>query len=124
MSRQESAKHALDGNSATKWCGTRDENGVCSLTADLGKVEEISSYLIVHAGSVESRLWNTVDFEILTKLREADPWSLADSVSDNRDNLTNRSFSARKARYVMLRITNPARDGDSHARIYGFEVFR
>ena len=124
MNRQESAEHALDGNSDTKWCGTRDENGVCTLTVDLGRTEEISSYLIAHAGSRESRLWNTVDFEILTKVREAEKWSLADSVSDNRENLTNRSFPPRKARYVMLRITQPCRDGDSHARIYGFEVFR
>ncbi len=124
MSRQESAEHALDGNSDTKWCGTRDENGVCTLVVDLGRPEEISSYLIVHAGSRESRLWNTVDFEILTKVREAEKWSPADSVSDNRENLTNRSFPPRRARYVMLRITQPCRDGDSHARIYGFEVFR
>ena len=124
MNRHESAEHALDGNSDTKWCGTRDENGVCTLIVDLGKAEEISSYLIVHAGSRESSLWNTVDFEILTKVREAEKWSLADSVSDNRDKLTNRSFSPRRARYVMLRITQPCRDGDSHARIYGFQIYR
>ena len=123
MNRQESAEHALDGNSDTKWCGTWDENRICTLAVDLGKTEEISSYLIVHAGSMESRLWNTVDFEILTKVREGDEWSLADSVTDNKENLTNRSFAPRKARYVMLRITKPARDGDSHARIYGFGIY-
>ncbi|MBE6543701.1 MAG: hypothetical protein E7675_04815 [Ruminococcaceae bacterium] len=123
MNRRESAEKALDGKGHTKWCGNRDENGLCTLTVDLEGVYEPKSYLICHAGGIESKLWNTVDFDILVKEKEEDEFVVADSVRDNTEDLTNRALNCGKVRYVMLKITNPAKDGDTHARIYHFGLF-
>lgn len=123
MNRRESAEKALDGNGGTKWCGNHDENGICTLNIDLEQVYEPKSYLICHAGGIESKLWNTVDFDILVKEKEDDEFTVADSVRGNTDDITNRELSCGKVRYVTLKIYNPAKDGDTHARIYHFGLF-
>ena len=122
MNQRESAAHAVDGKSGTKWCGKKDDNGVCTLTVDLEKAQSISSCLIVHAGSIENKFWNTSDYEILTKVKESDPWERAVKVKKNKKDLTVHNFEKRKARFVCLKITSPTRDGDSHARIYSFRI--
>ncbi len=124
VNSHECAAKALDGDSQTKWCGNWDENHICTLTVDLQEVKEISSYLICHAGTMESKHWNTADFEILVKKNSEDEWIVVDSVNKNQENITHRSFEKQYARYVMLRITKPTKSGDSHARIYDFEIFK
>ena len=124
MNESEKAEFAFDGRPDTKWCGVADKKGICTLIVDLEKVQTISSYLIIHAGAEESKLWNTNSFEILVREREGDKWTLVDKVTGNREDLTNRSFGPCKARFVQLRITRPACDGDRHARIFGFRIFK
>ncbi|MBQ9467622.1 MAG: discoidin domain-containing protein [Clostridia bacterium] len=124
MNEQEIAAFAFDGKPDTKWCGSINDKGVCTLTVDLEKVQTISSYMIIHAGTEESKLWNTSAFEVRVKTHENDRWTTVDRVKNNRADLTERSFEPVKARYVQLYITKPACDGDLHARIFGFRIFR
>lgn len=123
MNSRESACKALDGIGHTKWCGKCDDDGVCTLSIDLEQVYEPKSYLISHSGAIESKMWNTVDFDILVKEKEEDEFTVADSVRGNTDDVTHRTLNCGKVRYVTLRITDPAKDGDKHARIYHFGLF-
>ena len=123
MNNRESADKALDGRGFTKWCGTQDEKRECTLNIDLEKVYYPKSYLICHAGAVESKMWNTVDFDIFVKEKEDDEYTLADSVRGNENDVTRGTLNCNGARYVMLKIYTPAKDGDTHARIYHFGIF-
>ena len=79
--------------------------------------------MICHAGAIESKDWNTVDFDILVKEKEEDEFVVADSVRGNVEDVTTRPLNCGKVRYVTLKIYKPASDGDTHARIYQFGLF-
>lgn len=123
MNDRESPDKALNGKGRGKWCGNQDENGECTLNIDLENTYEPKSYLICHAGAIESKDWNTVDFDILVKEKEEDEFVVADSVRGNVEDVTTRSLNCGKVRYVTLKIYKPASDGDTHARIYQFGLF-
>ncbi len=123
MNERESAAKAVDGKGRSKWCGDCDENGICTLNIDLEGVYEPKSYLICHAGDIESMDWNTVDFDILVKEKEEDEFTVADSVRGNTESVTRRELKCGKVRYVTLKILKPASDKDTHARIYHFGIF-
>lgn len=121
---------SVDGNEfstyATKWCSATWTGSPEWLQVDLRKNQTINRWVVVHAGSNESwgtQSLNTRDFS-LQYSTDGINWSIADSVTGNTANATNREFTAVTARYVRLYITNPQTEvTGQHARIYEFKVF-
>ncbi|WP_121616428.1 endo-beta-N-acetylglucosaminidase [Virgibacillus halodenitrificans] len=131
----------------SKWAtkGTSSKSDPHTATIDLGEEKEISRWVVHHAnapGAGESPLMNTVDF----KLRYAKDDGLpllngdtseskervskmeflnADSVTDNRLDVTDRNLSEPiKARYIQLYVTNSDRSQWKATRVYEFEAYK
>ncbi|GIG67693.1 GH92 family glycosyl hydrolase [Phytomonospora endophytica] len=110
---------SLSGNS--KWCSTA--SGTKSLQVDLGSAQNVSSFVVKHAGlGGETTGWNTGSFTISTST-DGNAWTQAVAVSGQRASRTYHPFSSRQARYVRLDITTPTNNGNGAARIYEFEAY-
>lgn len=120
MNNAEAPINAVTANDE-KWCGavTNDE---CWLEIKLERPTELRKWLVVHAGVAESKSWNTCDFALEYKLGDSE-WKIADSVTGNTENITNRIFDKITADTVRLNISKPTNTGDPHSRIYLFNVF-
>lgn len=110
-----------DGNARSKWCaaGAGDQ----SVTIDLGRVEEVSGFVVRHAGSQgEDAAWNTGAFEIAVS---SDGTTFADvvTVTGNADPITTSYVPLMDARYVRLHITQAESTTEGGAaRIFELEV--
>ncbi|MDT5031455.1 MAG: hypothetical protein QOC94_1626 [Actinoplanes sp.] len=118
----EAAPKAVDGALAgnSKWCAS---SGPYVLTADLGSVQTVSSFIVKHAGlGGELTQWNTGAFTISTSTDNA-TWSPAVTVTGSKSSRTYSPIPARTARYVRFEATSPTNDGSTAARIYELEVY-
>ncbi|GIF06819.1 GH92 family glycosyl hydrolase [Actinoplanes siamensis] len=118
----ESPARAVDNQlrDNSKWCTTGTPR---TLTVDLGSAQNVSSFVVKHAGLGGERTnWNTAAFTIATGT-DGTNWSNAVTVTGARASRTWAPIPARTARYVRLDVTTPASDGNTAARIYELEVY-
>ena len=119
----ETPDHAVNGIYDQKWCSPMSENGAY-MDVDLGKAYTINRWLVKHTGKIEGSGWNTKEFSLQYKVNEEDDWTIADQVTDNKDDITLRDIEPITARYVRLFVTKAGQDDDEgHVRIYEFSVF-
>jgi F5/8 type C domain-containing protein/glycosyl hydrolase family 92 len=119
----EGPEKAFDGQLgvSSKWCSTAA--GTKTLTVDLGSAQNVSSFVVKHAGlGGEQTGWNTGAFTISTSTDNVN-FTQRVSVTGSRASRTYHPISAVSARYVRLSITTPANDGNGAARIDEFEVY-
>lgn len=101
-----------------KWCSQSANRW---LQVDLGSRQRVGTVLIRHAGAGgEYRSWNTRDFDLQTS-DDGSTWTTRSQVRGNTADSTTTGVGV-DARYVRLAVVTPAQDGNSAARIYGFEV--
>jgi predicted alpha-1,2-mannosidase len=118
----ETAAKAVDGTLVgnSKWCAS---TGPYTLTVDLGAAQNVSSFIVKHAGlGGEQTNWNTGAFTISTSTDNA-TWSTAVTVTGSKQSRTYTPIAARTARYVRFEATTPANDTNTAARIYELEVY-
>lgn len=114
---------AFDGKLgvSSKWCSAAA--GTKTLTVDLGSVQNVSSFVVKHAGlGGEQTGWNTGAFTIGTSTDNV-TFTQRVSVTGSRASRTYHPIAAASARYVRLSVTTPANDGNGAARIDEFEVY-
>jgi predicted alpha-1,2-mannosidase len=119
----ETAAKAVDGSlmNNSKWCSTTA--GTKFLQVDLGSVQNVSSFVLKHAGlGGENTGWNTDAFTISTST-DGTTFSNAVTVTSARSSRTYHPVAARSARDVKFETTTPTNNGDTAARIYEFEVY-
>jgi hypothetical protein len=119
----ESPAKVVDGmlSAASKWCSTAA--GTKSITVDLGSAQNVSSFVVKHAGlGGETTGWNTGAFNILTSTDNVNFTQRA-GVSGNRSSRTYHPIAAVSARYVRLDVITPSNNGNGAARIDEFEVY-
>ncbi len=115
---------ALDGRDDTKWC-THSRSGIHWLEADVGDTVTVNKWFVMHAGLRESLSWNTRSYRLEYKINETDEWEIADTLSDNEDSMTLRTFAPVTGRYFRLLVTQATQYAeDKTLRIYMFEVYR
>ncbi|MBB3109647.1 putative alpha-1,2-mannosidase [Paenibacillus phyllosphaerae] len=119
----ESAAHAIDGKSDTKWC---DNTSVAKkwLQLDLGNVYNINEWVLQNAAINESSnapFWNTKNFR-LQKSDDGTTWTDVDVVTNNAQTIVDRFVEPFSARYVRLYIDKAAYDSNI-ARIYELELY-
>lgn len=121
----ETPDHAVNGIADEKWCGFVGENGAW-MSIDLEKAVTFDRWLVKHSGKQEGSEWNTSDFALEYRLDDTAEWIRADEVVGNTEDVTLRDLAPITARFVRLFITKPSQgeDGDPHARIYEFAVFK
>ena len=120
---QESADQAVNGDNRTKWCSHPVEDQLW-LEVDAGEVYKVNKWFVMHGGAVESPGTNTRDFKLQYRASEDEDWKVADEVTDNRENTTNREFPEVEGRYFRLWIDKATQWRDQTARIYMFQVFK
>ncbi|HEX6683033.1 MAG TPA: GH92 family glycosyl hydrolase [Candidatus Limnocylindrales bacterium] len=119
----ETPAKVVDGvlSAASKWCSSAA--GTKSLTVDLGSAQNVSSFVVKHAGlGGETTGWNTGAFSISTSV-DNQSWTSRVNVSGNRSSRTHHPIAAVSARYVRLDVTTPSNNGNTAARIDEFEVY-
>jgi hypothetical protein len=121
----ESGDKAVDGSlkNNSKWCS---KAAGATLTVDLGSTQNVSSFVVKHAGlGGENTGWNTGAFQLQTST-DGSTWSTAATVTGSRASRTYNAVSPRQARYARLVVTTPANttgNGSDAARIYELEVY-
>ncbi|GAA2851382.1 alpha-1,2-mannosidase [Actinoplanes cyaneus] len=121
-SSTEAPAKAVDGilEDNSKWCTGGTPR---TLTVDLGSAQNVSSFVVKHAGLGGERTnWNTGAFTIATSTDNVN-WANAVIVGSTRASRTYAPIPARTARYVRLDVTTPAGDSSGAARIYELEVY-
>lgn len=79
----------------------------------------------MHAGLNEAMSWNTKSFRLEYKVNETDEWKVADTLTDNRESLTYRTFEPVEGRYFRLYIDQATQDpNDKTVRIFMFELYK
>ncbi|MCX7749639.1 MAG: S8 family serine peptidase [Clostridia bacterium] len=115
---------AVDGDtygSSAKWCSLGQGTDQW-LKLDLGANYNISRWVVRHAG-YEIPEYITVDFK-LQKSTDGTTWTDVDVITNNTENVTDKSVPTFNARYVRLYITKPCDPArGSNARIYEFELY-
>lgn len=120
----EGPAQAVDGSTSTKWC----HDGVGEwLQLDLGRNYDISRWVVVSAGIVESTSLNTRGCT-LQKSADGKTWTNVDKVTDNAGTTMSRTVPTFTARYVKLVVDNPVQpNAPSYlapaARIHEFELW-
>jgi glucose/arabinose dehydrogenase len=118
-SAAEGPERAVDGSVASGWCSGGSDRW---LMVDLGSVAFVSGFVVRHAGAGGGlTALNTRDFTIAVSV-DGVTWSTPVSVVGNTTDVTTHSVSV-TGRYVRLRVTTPASNGDLSARIAEFEVY-
>lgn len=119
---EERAQMAIDDNVTTKWCdlgGGKEK----FMEVDLGEETELQGWYVMHAG-MESTHWISKEYDLQYKLNKDDEWQLADRVTDNVAQETDRRFAAPiRARFLRLTVTKPDQDEGSTVRIYEFYAY-
>jgi uncharacterized repeat protein (TIGR02543 family) len=120
---RETGANAINGDDTSKWCA-HSEDGTNWLEVDAGEVVTANKWMTIHAGEQESVDWNTREFRLEYKVNEADEWSVADEVTDNKDTIVVREIAPIEARYFRFFVTKATQDDDSTVRLYAFQVYR
>lgn len=119
---EERPQMAIDDNVMTKWCdvGAGKEK---FMEVDLGEEMDLQGWYVMHAG-MESPHWISKEYDLRYKVHADDEWQVADRVTDNQDQETDRRFKTPvHARYLRLTVTKPDQDEGSTVRIYEFYVY-
>lgn len=120
----ETATHAANGTYtgglSDKWCCW--DSGPKWLAVAFEKPQSVGRWIVYHAGAgSENAGWNTRDFQLQVS-DDGNSWKTVDSVSGNRENVTDRNIApSATGRYFRLYITNAG--ADDTARIYDFQLF-
>ncbi len=117
----ETPDKGVNGNTDDKWCTGWTSNSKW-LTVDLGEQYEINRWVVYHAGISEPSYYNTRDFR-LQYSEDGTNWYTIDTVTNNTDNITERSTRTFLSRYVRLYIDYSDQGNDSCARIYDFQLY-
>ncbi|MBR5313519.1 MAG: discoidin domain-containing protein [Clostridia bacterium] len=120
---RETGANAINGDDTSKWCA-HSEDGTNWLEVDAGEIVKAGKWMTIHAGEQESVDWNTRDFRLEYKVNEADEWTVADEVTDNKDTIVVREIAPIEARYFRFFVTKATQDDDSTVRLYAFQVYR
>ncbi|MDR4968668.1 MAG: discoidin domain-containing protein, partial [Acholeplasmataceae bacterium] len=117
----EHPRYLIDGNFfGTKWCETTASTpGNKHVTLDFTDVFYMSHFRIYHAGAVEQKSYNTVEFQIQVSVDNIN-WQTVVHVTNNTDDRTDHSITPTEARYVKLVVINGG--SDNAARIYEIVV--
>ena len=119
---EERAIYAIDDDITTKWCDG-SINKPKYMTVDMGKVETITGWSVMHAG-LEALDYITKEYSLMVKLNETDEWQVVDTVTDNINLETERLLQEPvQARFVRLNITKPDQSEGGTVRINDFQVF-
>lgn len=117
---------ATDGlvTDASRWyCGA---DGDKWLKMDLGVPMWIDRWSVTHLGSEWSRMsttsYNTYEFKV-QKSDDGNTWTDVDQVTGNMSEITDRTVSQFKARYVRLYITKGNQENNRWASVRDFSVY-
>jgi alpha-mannosidase len=122
FNERERAIYAIDDDITTKWCDG-SINKPKYMTVDMGKVETITGWSVMHAG-LEALDYITKEYSLMVKLNETDEWQVVDTVTDNINLETERLLQEPvQARFVRLNITKPDQSEGGTVRINDFQVF-
>ena len=136
-------KNLTDGViTLSKWCVDRAYSGYAVI--DLGENKDISRWVVYHAncpGAGEGVDYNTISFDLQYAADDGQPlldgdtyasrnrvasmsFNTADSVNNNRDDITDRNLSAPiNARYIKLNIRSSGSSPWTAIRIYELELY-
>ncbi len=118
----EHPRYLIDGNFfSTKWCETTASSpGNKFVTIDFTDVYYMSHFRVYHAGAVEQKSYNTVEFQIQVSLDNIN-WTTVVHVTNNTLDRTEHPVTPVEARYVKIVVINGG--SDNAARIYELVVF-
>ena len=118
-------RHALDGNTGTKWTANISQSGnVGTLVVDLGATSTVTGYVVRHAESGgEAKALNTQAFTVQSASSPQGTWT-TEWTQDNTCQAAFNTFqygTPKSLRYLRLRITDAGTD--TWARIPEFEIY-
>jgi alpha-mannosidase len=116
----ERAALLMDGDPNTKWC---DAQGAPNyVTFDFGKPTTVSRWRLLSAAT-EQAAYITRTCLLQGRNSVTEDWRTLDMFDGNRNNYTDRSFTATSVRYLRLFVVSPTQGQTSAARIYELEVY-
>ena len=116
----ERVSNLTDGRTDTKWC---DNNRPPHYVVyDFGKPTTVSRWYLLNAAA-ESPEYVTRACVLQGRNAENEDWHTLDTVSNNIDNIVDRTFSPAVVRYVRLFVNRPTQDDNGATRIYEFGVY-
>ncbi|MGP3982511.1 glycosyl hydrolase family 95 catalytic domain-containing protein [Streptomyces sp. KR80] len=125
------ASCVIDGNPETRWVSSTNASTTAPqwVTVDLGTERTVDRWVVRHNGyqgrADNYQKLNTQDFA-LQKSNDGTNWTNVDTVTDNTNELTDRTVPAFSARYIRLNITAAVRvpdDPNQKAYIRDLQLF-
>ncbi len=116
----ERADLLIDGNPDTKWCDPQAAPNY--VVFDFGKPTTITRWRLLSA-ACEQSAYITRTCLLQGRNSDTEEWQTLDMFEGNRNNYTDRSFTATSVRYLRLFVIAPTQGQDSAARIYELEVY-
>ena len=116
----ERAALLTDGDPNTKWCDPQAAPNY--VVFDFGKPTTITRWRVLSA-ACEQSAYITRTCLLQGRNSDTEEWQTLDMFEGNRNNYTDRSFTATSVRYLRLFVIAPTQGQDSAARIYELEVY-
>ena len=116
----ECAAMLMDGDPNTKWCDAQAAPNY--VVFDFGKPTTITRWRLLSA-ACEQSAYITRTCLLQGRNSDTEEWKTLDMFEGNRNNYTDRSFTATSVRYLRLFVIAPTQGQDSAARIYELEVY-
>ena len=116
----ERATLLTDGDPNTKWCDPQAAPNY--VVFDFGKPTTITRWRLLSA-ACEQSAYITRTCLLQGRNSDTEEWQTLDMFEGNRNNYTDRSFTATSVRYLRLFVIAPTQGRDSAARIYELEVY-
>jgi len=122
---------AVDGKINTKWVSTKAK-GSEWVMVDLGENQEISRWVVKHAGLAgEALSRNAKTYELLGSTDKVN-WTVLDTVYCNASNMTDRYFDRTLTRYVKLSYETPSNYNEKESslanlnelEVYGANLYK
>ena len=120
VNEDERAALLMDGNPDTKWCDAQAAPNY--VVFDFGKPTTVSRWRLLSAATEQSA-YITRTCLLQGCNSDAEDWRTLDMFDGNRNNYTDRSFTATSVRYLRLFVVSPTQGQASAARIYELEVY-
>lgn len=120
VNEDERAALLVDGNPDTKWCDAQAAPNF--VVFDFGKPTTVSRWRLLSAATEQSA-YITRTCLLQGRNSETEDWRTLDMFDGNRNNYTDRSFTATSVRYLRLFVVSPTQGQASAARIYELEVY-
>ena len=120
VNNSESAAMLMDGDPDTKWCDAQAAPNY--VVFDFGKPTTITRWRVLSA-ACEQSAYITRTCLLQGRNSDTEEWQTLDMFEGNRNNYTDRSFTATSVRYLRLFVIAPTQGQDSAARIYELEVY-